>query len=439
MKKFLALLLSLALALSACAFAEEAEPITHSHKLSNVYIILGDQVIDMSDLSIELDISGEDEANAWCLHMNSKNGTVSKLNMSMEEGGIIDVDASGMDEKVQLSSENGTIAEIGLAKVDGDYVIHLASEGLGHVDYAIDPVALIAKIMDKGVNGIAQILQSLNTTDLAQSLVNAFSKVGAQPEAAEELAEPEETEAPAEAEAAAQLALKLPQISIEGDLTATLMACLSEPETTQMGGVQYAPDGSEIIIADGTYTTQEFTIDTETLCTILNMIYLDGEPSGWGDKVRETGIGFEVKGSFQKGEEEGLNQIATVTASMNDGETEQTMTLDLNTFYAEDGKTTAVSCGLAKGEQALGVSFNVTTGQHEGDAFTPDSIDMENAIMLTDMDLDEAFTTLGASVSQVNMEAMGALIAPLIQMVQANVDVDALQAQLAEAGAAEAE
>lgn len=435
MKKWIALLLSVVLALSACAFAEESLPVTHSHKLSNVYILIGDQVLDMSNLTVELDVAGEEEPNAWRLHMNSQDGTTARMNMTVENG-IVNVDASGVEERAQLSSEDGIIGEIGLTKVDGNYIVHLQSESLGHVDYAIDPVELLAKIMDQGIAGIIQLLQSLNTTAMAQGIVNAIDNLGAQPEAG---AEPEalvESEGP---EAAQQLAMQLPQISIEGDPMEVLMGCVSEPETSQMGGVEYAPDGSEIIIADGTYTTREFTIDMDTLCTILNMAYLNGEPGGLGDKLRETGVSFEIHGSFQNGEEEGLNQIATVTATMDADGVQQTMNLNINTFSTGEGKATAVSYGLVQGEQGFGVSFRVTTGQHEGELFTADSVDMGNAIVLTDMELTEAFGTLGESLGKVGMDCVGVLISPLLEMVKANVDVDAMRAQAEDAAAAAAE
>lgn len=399
MKKLLALLLSAVLLLSACAFAEDAAPVTHSHKLSNVYIIAGDQAIDLSDLSLELDVSGTEKPDAARLHLNTPDGSV---------------------------------AEVGITMADNIYYVHLASESLGHVDYAIDPVVLLARYMDQGVNGIVAMLQSLDTTGMAQGLLDAVGLIDVDAGAVEAPAATEEPEA-----AGNEIVIDLSRIRIEGDPMAVLMGCVSEPETAEMGGVEYAPDGSEIVIADGTYTTQEFTIDTETLCTVLNMLYLDGEPSGLGDMVRETGVSFEVHGTFQTGEDEGLNRIASVTATLDDGTTQQTMTLDLNTFYGSDGKTTAVIYGQTTADQSVGLSFYLTKGQHEGEAFTSGSIDVENAISLTDMETAELLDTLGGALATVGGEALGVISNALVESMMAGVDMSALQTELEEAAAAE--
>lgn len=385
MKKLLALLLSAILLLSACAFAEEAADVTHSHRLSDVVLLSGEQAFDFSSIAVELDVSGAEKPDAVCLHL--------------------DVDGE-------------TVVELGVALVDGLYVCHLESESLGHEDFVIDPVVFLAQTMDRGIDFITAMLESVDTTAAAQAILDSINGAGKAP-----------AEAAPSAPAPEQSAQPLPNISFEGDFLATIQECVSEPETVQMGGVDYLPSGREIVTADGTYQSTEFTIDTETVCKILNMIYVNGEPSGWGDKLREAGIDYRMHGNFLTGEEEGLNEIGSLDATFDVDDTHLSVNVNVNTGYTEEGKLTEFTYGVGMGEQTGGLSLVYADAVHEGARFTADSIDMESATVLTDMEQEEALKLLGDALAKVGTDAVSALTAPIMSALLSSADLGELQAE----------
>ena len=149
MKKMLALSLSASMLSGVCAFAEETADV-HSYMLSDVTVVSGDQTFDFSNLSIGIDVpEGE---NGALLHLD----------------------------------ENGeTAAEIGVTMADGIYVLHMDSEMLGHRDFGVDPVVVIERVLQGGIDGLIAMLEDIDVHGTAQDIVDFLqdpSALKAEPE-----------------------------------------------------------------------------------------------------------------------------------------------------------------------------------------------------------------------------------------------------------------
>lgn len=354
MKKLLALLLSVAMLLGACAFAEEAAAVAGGYKLSDIYIVANDQLIDLSNLALEADVYSGDDGSALKLHLD----------------------------------DNGeTAAELGLTMVDGISVLHLESDTLGHKDFGIDPVVYLERSLRQAIDGIVEMLQGVDTTELAQSIMDFANK-----------SETEEEEPAPEAQAPA-----LPNISIEGDVVSAIQEFVTTEEGVHMGGVQYGLGDTEIEMPDGEYTVTHLNFDMDAICSLLNMAYIDGEPAGLGDSLKDSGMSFALEGTTYAGDG---HYSGTVTFSYGANGTEGNLTVDYSQTRTDAGESGVFSIGSFSGDQGILVQFKLAESAHEGDVFTPASVDMSGVEMLSDLSdeeanaaLSEAFTALGGDVT----------------------------------------
>lgn len=383
-KKLMAAVLSAAMLLGSCtcAFAEEAAAAaaatTESVKLSNLRLTSGEQVIDLAGVELEVDVTAtEDELAALSLHL--------------------DVDGE-------------TAAVVCFTGTDTLGALHLESPTLGVKDYLIDPAVMMARSMDEGIQSLIGLLQSIDTKAVADDLVQGMNipmELSAEPET-EAVAETEpETEAAAEEEV-------LPEVTVEGDVAAVIEECITGPETVELGGVQTGINGEEISIADGTYNKTEFSFGVDTLCKILDMIYVDGEPAGLSEQLLAEVNDLQVSGSVTKGTADGLNNLADVYVKFDDGTSESgEVHVAANKSFSESGDAVDVAITGVNQGTPFGVSLSAAKGTHEGEAFTMDSVDMDSAIMLSDMDEDAAAEELGNSLSTLGVDVMGVALTPV--------------------------
>lgn len=381
-KKLMAAALSAAMLLGSCtcAFAEEtaaaAAATTESIKLSNLRITSGEQVIDLAGVNLEVDVTAtEDELAAISLHL----------------------DVDGETAAVVCFTGTDTLA-----------ALHLESPTLGVKDYLIDPAVVMSRYMDEGIQSLIGILQSIDTKAVADSIVqgmNIPAELPAEPET-EAVVEPE-TEAVAAEE-------ELQEVTVEGDIAAVIEECITGPETVELGGVLTGINGEEISVADGTYNKTEFSFGIDTLCKILDMIYVNGEPANLSEELLGEVNALQVSGSVTKGTVDGLNNLADVYVKVDDGTPESgEVHVAANKSFSESGDAVDVAITGVNAGTPFGVSISAAMGTHEGEAFTMDSVDMDSAIMLSDMDEDAAAEELSTSFSTLGIDVMGIALSPV--------------------------
>lgn len=375
-KKVLSMLLAAALMLSCgvCAWAADGPDGDHSHVVSDIYIISDDQVIDLTGVTFELDVTGEAGTKAGRLHMNKDGAAVGELGVTLLD--------------------------------DGLFVLHMASESLGHKDYGADLAVVLARMMQSGVDSLIGLLQSIDVNGTARSIIDGLMAAGDDAPAAEE-PEPEATAAP------------LPNISIEGDVMDVIGGCISEPQTVHMGGMEYAPNGAASEMPDGDYRVQTFNFDTDTVCGLLDMIYIDGEPAGLGDEVRASGVEFLFAGVFYDGEAARIGQIS---GSLSGEDFSYSAGGSYDQRVTDEGKKTTYSFGTSDGADpetmsVSGLSFTVSDGTHEGEPFTSVSVDEDEVVMLSDMDMDQAMEELGQSLGTVVGDMLFTVLEPMMSDV----------------------
>lgn len=392
MKKIISMLLCAALLLSCgvCAWAAEDPAGDHCHTVSDIFLMINNEPIDLSGVTLELDVTGVagvDGAKAGRVHVNQDGETVGELGIGVME--------------------------------DGVYVLHLNSATLGHQDYGIDPVVLISRILRGGLDSLAAMLQGIDTDAAAQSI---FDAIHAQ-QAAADSADAEETEETEESGIGPNVYFEvngktfdLSDVTIEGDAVALLQSCISEPETVHMGGVEYAPNGDTIEMPDGEYQVQTFTFDTDTVCELLDMVYVKGEPAGLGDEVRKAGVEILYTGEFYDGE---AAHIGDIGASIGSDEFNYSLSCGYNQVITDEGAETTFTYGTSQGLDpdisVSGVSFKVSDGTHEGDPFTPAAIDEDELVMLTDMELDEALAELSQGLGTVLGDMLTPVMGPIME------------------------
>ena len=401
MKKILSMLLCAALLLGCgvCAWAAEEPAGGHCHTVSDIFLMINNEPIDLSGVTLELDVSGVagvDGAKAGRIHVNQDGETVGELGVGVLEGGC--------------------------------YVLHLNSATMGHKDYGIDPVVLISRALRGGLDSLAALLEGIDTDAAAQSI---FDAIHAQP-AAEDSADADEAE---EAEGTEESGIdpnvyfevngktfSLSDVTIEGDAVALLKSCISEPETVHMGGVEYAPNGDTIEMPDGEYQMQTFTFDTDTVCQLLDMVYVKGEPAGLGDEVRQAGVEILYTGEFYDGEEAHIGDIG---ASIGSDEFNYSVSCSYNQTVTDEGNETTFTYGTAQGLDpdisVSGVSFKVSDGTHEGEQFEPAAIDEDELVMLTDMELDEALAELSQAMGTVLGDMLTPVMGPVMEAMPEGV------------------
>lgn len=404
MKKILSMLLCAALLLSCgvCAWAAEEPAGDHCHTVSDIFLMINNEPIDLSGVTLELDVTGVagvDGAKAGRIHVNQDGVTVGELGVGVLE--------------------------------DGCYVLHLNSAALGHKDYGIDPVVLISRILRGGLDSLIELLQGIDTDAAAQSI---FDGIHAQ-QAANDSADAEEAEETAESGIGPNVyfevngkTFSLSDVTIEGDAVALLKSCISEPETVHMGGVEYAPNGDTIEMPDGEYQKQTFTFDTDTVCELLDMVYVKGEPAGLGDEVRQAGVEILYTGEFYDGE---AAHIGDIGASIGSDEFNYSVSCGYNQTVTDEGTETTFTYGTAQGLDpdisVSGVSFKVSDGTHEGEQFTPAAIDEDELVMLTDMELDEALSELSQALGTVLGDMLTPVMGPVMEAMPEGGDAAGIE------------
>lgn len=389
MKKVLSTLLAVALMLSLgmSAWAAEEPAGDHSHVISDINLFYDSQLIDLSDIVIEMDVAGDDGAKAGRLHVNLDGETVAELGVTVLEDGVC--------------------------------VLHMDSQTGGHKDYGIDPAVILSRIMKGGIDSLTSLLQSIDVDGAARGIIDRLMSAGDAP-VAEEPAEDEQTpSAPGAYINFGGQVIDLSSISIEGDPMAVIKDCISEPETTHMGGVEYAANGNAIEIPDGEYEVNAFSFDTEAICKLLDMVYVDGEPAGLGDKLRESGVDILFAGNY-------FDNDAAHIGSISAGVTTEGLVFNggvgYNQVISDEGTKTTYSFGLSSGADlesasVTGLSFTISDGTHEGEQFTAASVDRDALIMLTDMDADQAMAELNEALGTVLADMLTTMLQPVSEVM----------------------
>lgn len=389
MKKALAALLSAAMVAGSCpaVFAqEETADAARSVGLSGLRIVYGDQTIDLSDMNLELDVSDKEFSNGGCVH----------LDMAGE-----------------------TMAEIGFGIVDDLYVLHLESPSLGSKDYVVDPEVAMAQTLDQGISALIGVLQTVDTKAIAHGLVSHSMDLKG-------LAE-EETEAQTEAQDGAEAGDQTAQLEISvNDVAKVIGECLTETNDVEMGGTLQGASGRELTIAEGVYDRKELTIDTDALCKILDTVSVDGQLGAASEQIRKDGIEALLDIDVLQGKTDDLNKVVSLSLKFNDEkQVDYDINFDINGSAEKNGKTADVFITGKTGGQDVGLDFTVTKGMHEGEMFSADTIDMENAIVLTDMESEEADREMQTAMTTVGMDMIGVVAGPIISMVMSNLDLSA--------------
>lgn len=384
-KKLASVLLSAAMAFTACtgAFAqEEAASAAKSTRISNLSIVNGEQVIDLSGLGLEVDVIEDSEDGSVCIHL----------------------DADGQ-----------TVAKVGITTVDGLYVYHLESPTLGTKDFVINPTDALAQSLDQGVEMLVGFLQNVDTHALAETIMK--------------LSEPkEEAETEVEAETEAEAAEPETEITVEGDIASVLENCLVDAENVQMGGAITGANGQELTIAEGTYNTRELTLDTDAICQILDMVYVNGQETGASKELRDAGAEILLHIYVIQGTTDDLNRVVSMKLVYNvPGEQDYNIDMDVNRSAVENGQNVDAMIGGTVDGQKAGLTFSVFKGQHDGELFSAADVDMENAVVLTDMDEEASDAAMSEAVSALATDVLGTVLAPVMSALAANMDMSALE------------
>ena len=383
MKRALSVLLVMAMMLSCGVYALAAEEPAgdHSHIVSDIYFISGDQVIDLTGVTFELDVTGDAGTKAGRLRVNKDGQTVAELGVTMLE--------------------------------DGLFVLHMESPTLGHKDYGIDPVKVLARMMQSGIDSLTGLLESIDVNEEARRLIDGLMAEDAAPAGEAEEA-PEASPAPA-----------MPNITIEGDPMAVIEGCIGEPETVHMGGMEYAPDGGVAEMPEGDYQVQTFNFDTDTVCELLDMVYVDGAPAGLGDELREAGVDVLFAGTCYDNDQA---HIAQISGSLSGEDFSFSAGGGYNQLITDEGKKTTYSFGTSSGAapetmSVFGLGFTVSDGTHEGEPFTPASIDEDEIVVLTGAETDPALEELNQSLSMLAVDMLTPVLEPFMEALEAEMAV----------------
>ena len=192
-----------------------------------------------------------------------------------------------------------------------------------------------------------------------------------------------------------------------------------------MGGMEYDPNGGVSEMPEGDYQVQTFNFDTDSLCQLLDMVYVDGEPAGLGDKFREAGVDFLFAGTFYDGD---AAHIAQISASLSGDDFSYTAGGGYNQLITDEGKTTSYSFGSSSGTDpetmsVTGLSFTVTDGPQAREPFAPGDISEDGLIMLSDMDPEAALNELGQSLGLL----LGDMLTPVVEAITENMDMEGLE------------
>lgn len=395
MKRFLALLLSAAMLLGVCAFAEEAE-VNHSYKLSGVVLTSGEVKFDFSNIDLCLDVVND-----------------------------------GPAALVHLDADGETAAELGFTKVDNLYVMHMAGALMGEKNFTIDPVLQLEKTLQGGIDGVVAMLQSIDTHAAAEKIVNFLENpmpaVDAEPEP-EPTEEPEEelVEEEPDAEAVQSIEIDLSNIRVNGDIQAALKACVTSEKDVEVDGNDGIPAGK--------YDVDILYIDEEALAGMLDMVYMNDEPIGLGEKLRESGASVGL--SAAKYAAEGVTAADIELGIDFQGESQSVRFIMVKTAD-ESGSVTTFDFTCDNNGTPMSLQFAATESTDVDSAFGPETIDLANAVNLNELSDEESLAALSEAFQALQADAMIPVMGPIMEVMMANVDMDALQAEI-DAAAADA-
>lgn len=352
MKRIFALLLSLILLLGTCAFAEEAAAV-HGVELSDVVITYGESTIDLSNVVLGVDV--------------------------VEDGPSL---------LVHLDADGETAAELGLTKVDGLYVLHMDGAFTGHKDFVTDPVFQLEKTLKGAIDGLISLLQGVDAHSLAEKIVGFAERPVSAPEVE---STPEPTQAPDEN----TIVISLADVSFEGDVLGLLKGCVTETEGEEL-------DGSNGIPA-GTYDSTSFYADEETLAELLDMMYVKGEPTILGDKLRESGISMTMSlASYRAEAIDGAN----IEMSIDTGEETYGVRAIAVQTTDESGTTATYDITCDNKGTPVGLKFTTYSGESDCEGFSPASVDLASAINLDEMSDEESVAALTEAFKTLATDAM---------------------------------
>ena len=373
MKKLISILLVAALALGLGATALASEDVGTTYAVSGVSISVDGETVDLGDLRLALDVTGDGPTRAYRLHLDKGGQSAVEFAITMLDSGLC--------------------------------VLHMQGPDMGHTDLAFDPVVVLASMLQSGLDEILYILEeltdgleSVNVVTLARNIIDALRAPSApspmQP-------------GPATA--------SMPSISIQGDLIGTILGCVGEPETVHTAGVDDGA-GGVIPLPEDDYQVQTFSVDTETLCTIFDMLYIDGESAGLGEELRQLGFEYTATGTFMEGSQASIGHVGVtveaedIYASFSGG---------YNSLAADGGSSTAFSLNIVGGESQataddVTLNFTVSSGAPQGETFSAASVDESGLVVLTKMDPDDALDTLGETLEALAEDFLTVLSEPFL-------------------------
>lgn len=398
MKKALAILLCAVVMLGACAFTGSPAA-DHGHYLTDVILTVDDQVIDMSAVTVGVDVYGGDDPYAILLH---------------------------------VEYEGETVGEIGVTKVDGLYILHLASQTVGHKDYAVDPVIELTKDLNDVRDGLVEMLQGIDTTSVAEGIVGMFEDAGKQPETVEEPAaevEPEEVPEEELPQDMPMMEIDLSELGLNGDPMEVLMDCF-QVETVTMGGSHKNLDDSETEIPEGEYSKMSFTASMEDVLKLLSMVTISGDPLLSLEDVPEEAMdAFTVDAASYQGLDDVNCDFGYLNAFVENGDDDSVLGIGYMSTGDEDENSTEAVVGVGSGDSFTTVSFTVSKGAPQGNAFGPDTIDMDNLINLSEMeDREEALATLVEELRTVFAEMVSGAATPILDVMAEEMDAAGVEA-----------
>ena len=376
MKRIIAIILCAVLMLSVSAFTEGPSAM-QSYTLSGVTVYTGGQTIDMSAVSVGVDVSAGEDPGALLLHVDY---------------------------------EGEPVSEIGFTEVDGLYVIHLASPTLGHKDYVIDPVKELAKSLGVLRDKIVEQLQSADTDKAAQSIMEFFDAMAEAAGKAPE--EPVVTPEPVVADT-----FSIPEIKVGEGFEDALKECITQDEIVTLEGETVSFNGEETPIPDGEYKASAFTVDKEHFLQALSLITVDGKPVDSLPVLSDESLDLEVEGELYVGQDDVGVSFGHVACAAAQDEDSGVMGLGFLQTATETGKSIEFAASMVEGEDVNAVTFTVSKGAPKGEAFGPGSVDMDAAINISDMSKEEGDAALRQDLAMVFGEAMAVVTAPIFAAV----------------------
>ena len=176
------------------------------------------------------------------------------------------------------------------------------------------------------------------------------------------------------------------------------------------------------------YTMTTFNYDMDHIGQLLDMIRIDGEQFDVSGALKEAGVEFSFTGTFYENDE---RQMGDVSGTYDDGEQSGNCQASYDTSLVGDDTSTVYTIDTTwTGQPDMSITFTVSDGVRENGGFTAGSDDMDSVVMLTDMEDSEAVATLTETLSTLAGEAMGRILSPVMEVLMADIDPEALEAMV---------